>query len=960
MQCSKLHNRETKDFTDHEKEIIKHLDASLDLYKKHPVLRFLMTGAGKGGPVSNNEFRSWAENILNSSMDDVTLTDAQWVHAQTKGILDATKRKVFEKDASIREMAIKIATLPADLYNYHGAGRIHERFSEIDQLRESRRSTLGKSINKLRTHMHSLIGSSLVEGENVMAEVNELVETTGARYKLMLDKRNNGQTVNSAQLETARMDFARAEKIYDERTSYLSSTAGPAEKALRLVAEYLNGDFSYENNPEKALRTLRNRLGKTIDRAAVDRVVDSARELTDHFGGLMKESAEKMQQSLQFDLERRFPADEAERLSKQITFFEEVPEYYPNKNLISLYQRVDGMLKAKKIMQGQSGDVVQMMNQLAKSQMSMHAISRKGKSKMIDKNMIRVLDLYGQEVYNHAHAAEIAHIGSKFARDLVEVVGVKKIAGNPDHADVKYANSVRRLIMAHTNQMLEQRVSTLADDALGTISAFQVFSKLTNLSTTVNNRLEGIVQMVSNSGFLNYNRLKSLNSTYGNDIAEAMKEAHTDFVVSDLENPNMSPANNAGVRKMLSEQDLADSDALNEMAARGAVAKANDLMRKVGGKGLQLVGWEKAENANRREAFELGAAEAAHFVNTKWKDRFDRGEWTEYLVDNYDLPRGLVAEAKKNREKRSELFKKFRNKYIIRQGFRSMHQSQFQYSSSARNFMDLNPKTSWITMFQHYPRSLTSAIMWAMHDVKNLYDVAGIKGLKGEITSKKLDLDSNSGLFKLKEKTSINHRLNHVLTLGGISVLRNLLRGSTGVVAFNMLSLPFTDIMSDLFNYWVDDEPAGKRDKAWELLYGRSQPVRQFLGPTAQDVLDISSIPVQKFLSAMDGVGMALLEDGIKDGSLVQHLSDTLGATGLKPNEPALTDRGRKNYNSAMMVAKEHTLNSFSMYNKGQDLVNALITKEPKEITYQMARMAGIKFDWKVVKKGREEKEYRP
>jgi hypothetical protein len=794
-------------FTEQDKEKKKHLMASYEVYRTDPVVRLLMTGAGKGGSVSGSEWRSWAENILNSSLDDVTVNDAQWVNAQTQNLLRASKKSIFSDSSSLREWMIKAATLPADLFQYHGLGRIHERISEADQIKEERASGLDSKIRALETSVQKLMGISIKEGREVFDKVNEDVEMYGARYRTVKDNKNSSK----AAVETARVEFEQAKERMRIATHHSSAKANPAARAVRLIAEYLNGEphvYLENGDISRLVAKLGEQKKSGVDYGAVRGVVEQARDLTISFKNILQESKVKLRDMLEYELQGQFPEGEAREMANQITFFKEEEAFYPRNNLISLYQRVDGILKAKQILtNGKREGIIEQINDLVAEQRTAHTMQRKGNSTLINYNMFDVLKIYGKEVYDHAHAAEVGHIGATFARQLSSLDVMKKAIDNPNAPEIMYANSVRRLLMAHMNQIFEKKAATFADEALCTISAFQVMAKLTNPSTTINNRLEGVLQYISYSGALKVGKLRELRETYKDDINDAMKEAHTDFVAGEiLDIANLSK--NSNVRKILSESDLIDSGELQRMHMVQGMGAVRQAVSKFGSKALGLVMWSKSENANRKEAFELGAAEAAHFVNQKWRDQFMQGKWTKFLETNYSLDPALIKAAREGGEvEKAALFKQFKNRYIMRMGYRSMFQTQFQYSESARNYMDLNAKTSWITMFQHYPRSLTSTILWAMNDVKSLYQVGGLKALRGEITSKKFGEDRDGFGGRVKDTLAVNHRLNHMLTLGGIATIRQLIRAGTGFTLFNILSLPLGNILSDLYSYWVDDEP---------------------------------------------------------------------------------------------------------------------------------------------------------
>lgn len=957
MECKYTMFDDDKDLTPDDKEIKRQLRYSLDAYSKDPVVRLLMTGAGKGAGASFGEWRTWAENILNSSLDNVTVKDAQWIAAQTRGLVKSTKRALFKDEASVREYLIKAATLPYDLFAYHGIGNIHERMSIADQIRSQRVSGLDLKIQKLSRSIEGLAGMSLQEADNLFKNLNEEVERTNAVYNVLKKKPGESQ----ANIEAARVNWERAKEKLNLQTSNDSLEANNSARVLRLIAEYLNGEPSvYSSDPEVSKKRLLAKLGKGADYGTVTRVINEARELTDHFKSLLLESKGKFRDMLYYELEGIMAPDEAKQFADEITQFHEEESYYPHHNLVSLYQRVNGLLEAHKaIMDTPRDGLLEKLNDIVATQRTAHTKVRKGGG-LIDYNMISVFKQYGKEVYDHAHAADVGIIASSFVRELGRLDTIRNAAGNPESKEVMYANSVRRLLMAHVNQIFDRKVATVTDEALGTISAFQVFSKLTNPSTTINNRLEGILQYMSHSGITHVAQLRKLKDVYKNDIDEALREAHTDFNIEDVVDIH-NLANNKLMRKVLNETDMLDVDELRKMEIAHRLSEARGLMGKISTLGLKAVLWPAAENANRREAFELGAAAAAEHVNTSWRDLFLQGKWTPYLEKEYDLNKDLLVKAKEGKmEDREALFRHFRNKYILRQGYRSMFQTQFQYSETSRNFMDLNAKTSWITMFQHYPRSLASAVMWAMHDVQNLVEVGGVSALKGQISSMKYG-ESKTGLGKwANENLTMNHRLNHVVTLAGIAMLRNAVRLSTGWVMFNVMQTPFTQIMQDLYDYFVDDQPQSKQNRAWELMYGRDQPVRQFIGPTASTALDVASVPAKEFLQAMDGVGMALIEVGIRDGSMGQYLSDSLGGLGLRTTNRALTDNGRKDYTDAMSVVRDYGLSQFAVYGKGQSLVNSLVAGDPNKIAIESLRMAGIRPDWNIIKeKQASNKEFR-
>lgn len=948
MKCNKDVFRDDESMSKEDKAILKNLTSSYDTFRKDPIVRLLMTGSGKGGSTSVGEWRTWAENILGSSLSDVSLKDSEWVAAQTKSLQVSSRKAIFTNGGGLREYMIKAALLPADLFKYHGLGNIHEQISEADQIKAERRVKLLGRLGKLKNYVNEISNLSVAEGTKILREANKAVEVANANLELA---KKGG---DAAKIETARKAHEQALERFDATTGE-RQTANHSAKILRLIAERLNNDIS-----DKQLRA---KIGKSASYGTVKRIIDETRNLTKDFENLMQESSVKLEEMLRYQLEQRMPLEDAARLAKEITQFDAIDEYYPNRNLLALFQRVDGIAKAQELIYKDPGtqSFIDQINSLIDTQRTQHAKHRKTKSSLIDYNMFDVLDVYGKEVYDHAHAAQVGLIAARFEHRLMDLDVIKATAGKPNSKEQLYANSVRKLLMAQMNQMFQKKAATFADNSLATISAFQVFAKLTNPSTTINNRFEGVLQYISHHGVHRYKHVKQLQRHYKKEILEAMEEAHTDFAVEDITDPSWNPANNKEVAKMLAEHDLLDAAEIAKMNANGAIGNMRKWMSKIAGKGMSAVLWEKTENDNRKEAFMMGAAEGAEFIESKWKDRFLQGDIPQYLVENFQLDMNKVNAARNAKgdniqPARLELYKHLRNRYIMRQGYRSMFQTQFQYSESARNFMDLNAKTSWITMFQHYPRSLASTIMWAMHDVKSLYDVGGLKALKGEITARKYG-DSKEGLMtNIRDNLTVNHRLNHVLTLGGMSVLRHMIRMGTGFTMFNILSHPLAEIMQDLYSYFVDDEPTSKSDKAWELLYGRNQPIRRITGPLVSTALDVASVPAKEFLQAMDGVGMAAIEVGIRDGSLVQFLSDALGTVGVRPTEQALTDRGRKDYNSAMDVAKDYALHSFAMYGKGTRWVNALVSKNPHEITLESAKMIGIRPDWKVINQERDDR----
>jgi hypothetical protein len=339
------------------------------------------------------------------------------------------------------------------------------------------------------------------------------------------------------------------------------------------------------------------------------------------------------------------------------------------------------------------------------------------------------------------------------------------------------------------------------------------------------------------------------------------------------------------------------------------------------------------ENQNREAAFELGAAEAAEYVNNVWKSRFKRsnigGKDVDYLVRNFNLDKNLYAKAKKgDKEAQDGLWKQFRSRYIVRQAYRGMFQTQFQYSRSARNFMDLDSKTHWLTLFQHYPRSLASTVAWAMSDAKNLYEVGGLKALGRTLSSK-------SGF-------AINHRTQHVLTLGMISGLRQLVRVNKGFVLLNVLSHPIGEMLADLVDYFTDDSDMGRERKLESAVSGYDQPIRRITGPMFGELMDVLSLMIVK--------------NGIDDGTLNEWLGSQVGSTaaglaGFKLNEEALTEYGRREYSNAWDITREHILwDSFAIKDKATNLIGAINSSDWPGFGTAAARSVGIRPDWEVIK----------
>jgi len=936
MECNKSVGSGKKEFTKEDKEIYKNLRYSYDAYMKNELLRFVMTNAGKNGLRSNIEWKFWAENILNSSLDHVTIKDAQFLAAHTKSLESAIKRKVFTGASHMKEFLIKAMLLPQDLWQFHGLGRVHERFTEADNIKAGRMADLKTRISILTNKLQSLAGTSVKDASKNIQLVNEKIEKANAKFRILAE----AEVKDNSKIEVAREELQAAKQQLFNMSQ--NPDADPAGKALILISKALNGEISHEK-----FKTITGRLGGSAKYENIASAFAEATDILDYLRTIGIDASSKLNKIVYNDLSMFMSDVDAKKAASDITQFVEEDDYFPNMGLSSLYRRVQAVSKVRKLIgKSPSSTVVGKIRELIDSERTAHAKIRKGGRSLINYDPIEVIKIYAEEMFTHSHAASVGMIASDLVSNLENLNVIKAAIDNPNSPEVMYVASVKKLVMAQMSQIFDKQVSTTADEAIGTMTSFQVFAKLANISTSINNRIEGILMYLSHGGIANIRRRRALLEKHKSTIAEAEAEAHTAFGSSNMFDPSVRASSSKNLREVLSATDIEDYNLIRDDFLHGPISALRRHVMDIGGKALWAVGWETGENANRRESFNQGAAEAAEFAQSSWRNDFLKGQIPEGLIDNFELNRAEVEAAKKNKDLRPALFKKFLNKYIIRQGFRALAQTQFQYSESARNYMDLNSKTSWITMFQHYPRSLASTVFWSMYRVNSLYKTGGVRALSGQITSKNL-----GGLPQDRlNKFSINNDLSHVLTLGGMSLLRELIRSKTGLVLFNTLTHPAIDIIKDLYAYFVDDEPASKRNRSWELLYGRNQPIRNVTGPLVGTALDVASVPVKNFLGSIDSVALGLVEQGVHDGSVMDFVSSALGAGGFRTTDRALTDQNRKNLGSIVDILQYNALHSFSMYGKTQGLVNSIVSRDPKEMFFQSGRMLGVKYDWSVLK----------
>jgi len=902
----------------------KILEEAYRLFRNNQIMRLNLTGAANIGSRMKKDFKTHIEFMLQISdirQTPIKLADAQYVLSHIKEADKASKRIAYAGEGQFRSDFMRSALLPRDLFNRQGMGKLFEVIGEYDAIKDQKLARSGHILKQLQGHMDSLHNLSTKKAQKKIQDVTDKYAIALSKYMRMKDQNiENPGTFTKDQMANANSEVQKS-KEQQEALWGVGAEGDPAVRLLRELGKALDtGDL---------VRLQKNMKG--MDSGQLRDIYNTAVEFVSEFKKVYASSTEATRTMIQHELEPIFGETEAAKMAKNIVPYKEITEYYPHRNLISLFHAADRVVKVQTALD--TGVAKDDLRSMVASWTTGHARERHGGKSPIDWNSLGVLSAYAQEMVEYEHAARVGSELSKYMKDLGNLRVVKDAIMNGDDQNpyFQYAGSVRKMLIAYSHQIFDKKIGTIFDETVNTAAAFQVLTKLVNPATSMNNRLEGILQYVSYFGDKN-NYINGLLKTHGKELGQIKSEAHTDFRVQSLIDMDITKTQRSKLQEVLTDKDIDSMESINAEKARLGLQVARKGVSKAASLGLKYTLWEGNENRNRQESFDRGAVEALHYINTKWKSRFvEMGDIPDYLVRNFKLDRGRLKDAKDNKEgAREELWNEFKKKYAIRQGFRAMFQTQFQYSASARSILDLNPKTRLLTMFQHYPRSLASVIAWDMWNVKNLFQVGGFKGV----------FQGN------KQGRVFNRDLQRILSVGAIAAIRNVVRFKTGWVLGNLMVHPIAEVMSDLISYFNDDDPEHKGDKAWQLMYGYDQPVRRFTGPF--------------FSEAADALSLGMIKAGIDDTTMPEWLASTLGLLGARPNEEALTLQGRRNYSTAWDVVRETLLwDATAVLPKSAALARSVMDWNMQGASMEALRMVGIRPDWKQVSEKRREESIR-
>lgn len=915
---------------------------SYDIWKRDSVLRYILSLSPHGGNVGMKNWNAWIRHFTGAGEDPLTMADAQRAVAELTKIQKAIKR-IGNDETGLRAFLKKVGTLPVDQMRLAGLGDIHLDTAIVDQMRDTELGFLTTHIKELYTTMDAIHGRSSERAAKKMAELEAEVSKAQAAVAAIGEESKGGGEVGR-RLGKAKLRLTEANEALDK---FLSGDAKGGDEAGRMLRDFgmvLDGSMKraefrkiWSRRNSGAVRELLARgdafmYGST--RKAGHKINEKTGEIEEvehHVGGflpMLKSAVRDAEENIFMMLRAsgKYGEADAREAAQKMTTFTELKNYYPHKNLMAMYW---AMQNAKAVRSATiSGDFTEVDGIISKGTGTGIVMERTTGSRNISWNSVNVLAAYGEEVIRYKHANKAARILNEFIHGLGNVDTIKvardkhKGTGQSD-ALFKYYDNVRKMLMAYAHDMLDTRVPTFMDDAVSTLVAHQAFVKLSSPSTSALNRAEGILHYFAWNGFRR--NLSRFRDTHSQELGEILAKASTNFRAEDAFDVDSGGNRMMGMRRYLSEADVKDHKLLTAEMAQIAAQKAKAGVGKLATAGMKVWGWDKAENANRREAFMLGAAEALMYINNKWYSRFMSGNVPEYMIRRFRL--------KKDGDQSNEArWEDFKEKYVIRQGYRAMFQTQFQYTRSQRNMLDKNSATKLFHMFQHYPRSLASQVAWAAYDVKNLYEVAGLKGIFSRTTRESLQ-----GGFVM------NQNMQYLMSIGAIHMMRQAIRASAGIVLGQLASHPLQEIVEDLVGYFNDDEPEDKQNRFW----GRGV-MNEVTGPAYSEL--------------MDALSLAALKLGMDSGELPTYLTEAARlTTGFRPNATLLSENGRRDYNNITDVVRETFLwDSMAIYPKSMRIIHAIQAGDSGKTIQEVARAVGIRPDYKRTKEVNSRKERDP
>lgn len=921
MSCVPYTDQANKALSKKDLEIAELLEKSGKMFMEDSVVRFLLTQSPAGGNAGRNNWKAWIQDFVGvSSMGQITKADVQRSIAEISKMKKAVKRISGEDSTGARALFKKLASLPQDQLRMAGLNELHLDTSIVDQTRDMAMTDLSAKIKDIYRRIDQITGlkSEVAAKEIAKFEVEE-AKAQAVHAKLQ-DMKRKGENVDKKIRDVQR----ELKRIREEKDKVFSGEgkSGKAAKLLRDFGLYLNGDMSKKEFVDKWRGGNRDQIDLLISSAESfmhgEKIVEKTKEgeeLVKVVGGylpMLREAVDAARKNMALQLKHKYGEEKAWEMAERLVDFKEIDKYYPHKNLMSLYWTMENASKVREA--SLSGEYSEVEKLVASGGRTGHIMERTSDSKNISWNSVNVLAAYGEEVIRYSHANQAALMINRFVDKLSNIDTIRSAmkSGDTQNEYYKYFDNVRRMLISYSSDMLDTKVPNLLDDAMSTLVAYQAMMKLTSPSTSLLNRAEGVLHYMAWNGMRR--GLRGFSEQHKHELLGIMAEAHTNFRPEDVFMDSFNSKNVGELHRWLADYDIADIKLLTSEKAQLGVKATKGAVSKIASLGMRAMGWQKAENANRKESFMLGAAEALQYIKTVWEPRFNEGRVPKYMYERY----GINPSSSKAAQ-----WTEFKKKYVIRQGYRAMFQTQFQYNLSQRNMLDKNSVTKPFHMFQHYPRSLASAIGWAAYDVKTLSDVAGLRGIFSKTSGESI----NGGYF-------MNKNSQYLLSVGAIHGMRQAIRMFGGIILGQLATHPLQEIIEDLIGYFKDDDEDSRHDRFW----GKGI-ANEITGPLYSDV--------------MDAISLGALKLGIESGEMPMYLEEMSRLTfGFRPDESLLTEEGRRNYSSLYDVVRETFLwDSAAIYPKSIRMMHAIQSGESSQILLEGLRSAGIRQDYKKKKK---------
>lgn len=886
-----------------------------------------------GGAI-DHDIASWI--MLNTGVDlkadhgapltsgDLTLLESKI--ARIEKIIG--KMHGMKDQSQVRGMMKKLWYLPHE--NFHrniiGGDDLWAATSAEDARRNDRMEQMTERLVGLENVLTDILGLDAAKASKEMGKLEaELARTSSNRQAIEAARRKGDSTYSDAEYDKARREestAATALKIHREGLS--KNLAGQLFDDL---ADALMGKFG---EPKLAHRVISEKWGKKIRSSRLKDAIGQSVRFLEDYGKMAEAATEKARRNVELELihDRGFGAEEAADLASKLVEFTKLDHYYPRQNLLNasiLQKSINSIRNA-----ASKQEVRDIVKAHIANPVKQRSLDHPG---MISRNIVPVLKAYAEDViYMDYHNSIGVHV-NEFIGGLKE--SRSRIKNDSWHA---YVDATIREVIDHANEMTYAREAGIGQSAVRTLVAMKAAQTMgfLNFSTPLLNAAEGRAHAIMKHGFWRIGEINQRKQMYDGELKQILEGEFTRMSTSDLLGDRPQPTNLRAIASIFTPEELKRYHDIEMSTIQRWADRTADLTSKGATKVLGLQ--RKAEDGNRKAAFEAGAADEYDFIKTRFKHLFDSGQAPEWILRQYRIS----SETMSTQEGRDRAWEQFAKARVSRAGYDFMYQTQWQYNFAARHVIEKwspgnIPVGRMLMMFQHYPLNWIASYRMGFEQMRMVAETSGWRALF-DPTSK----DMTKGRMLGKH---VNSDTIYKMSVGAAHLTNQAMRYFSPVIFGMLFSHPVAELVGDLLEYSTADDE--ERRKA---MYGKGL-MNQLLGPHYTDFTD----------HVMPAIGAAVNAYMFDTGSLPEYLTELMRAT----TGADWTPRGMEEYeqrglyqNTKNMVEEVFLWDALAITPKWSRIGKDVKAMDIDALGWDLLKLTGVRPNWDA-KRSKEDKDER-